>query len=303
MVWKRNLRVEPMSDASENGWSAPDPFVPRAMDSEDDPPSLIPFLADREEADRLAVRESWRMPSSRKVDAHIDPFTLPWFLQIERRRYARHGAWIPRLLEFSKHHGEKLLALGDGLGTDWVRYAEHGTEVIVCSPSNEQLLMVQRHFELRAVRGEFMEGEATSLPVNSHGMDLVCLSERDWTKDDLSQTIQEIYRVLKPGGKVMAIFPAWYNAAHWQRRLMPWQRWFGTPTPPVTERRFTSKELHSLFTSFSEVRIHKRHLRRGELPHLWRVLPLPILERFMGRYLIVKAFKPLSSVASMTVAA
>ena len=277
--------------------------MPRAADSDADLPLLIPFLSDRDEADRLAMRESWRSPTSRKYDSHLDPFTLPWFLQIERKRYARHGAWIPHVLEFSRHRGEKLLALGDGLGTDWVRYAENGTEVIVCSPSPEQLLMVRRHFELRAVRGEFREGNGTSLPLPSHHLDLVCLSERDWDNEDLPRSVDEIFRVLRPGGKVMAIFPAAFDSAHWQRKLLPWQRWFGTAPPKTSGRVFRSRELRSLFANFGEVRISKRHLRRSDLPHLWRVMPLPILERLMGRYLIVKAFKPLSSIASLRVAA
>lgn len=276
---------------------------PRVMDSDTDLSPFIPFLTDRDEADRLSMRESWRLPSSRQLDAHLEPFTLPWFLQIERRRYARHGSWIPHVLEFRRHCGDKLLALGDGLGTDWVRFAENGSEVVVCSPSAEQLLIVQRHFELRAVRGEFVEGELTSLPVATHGMDLVCLSERDWKGDELEKVVAEIYRVLKPGGKVMAVFPAAYDSNYFQRLLMPWQRWFGAPPRPSGERRFRSAELKSLFARFGEVRVSKRHLRRSDLPHLWRVLPLPILERVMGRFLIVKAFKPLSSVAELRLVA
>lgn len=287
----------------ENGDDLQEFPLPRAMDSDAELPSLIPFLTDRDQADRLAMRESWRLPSSRQLDAHLEPFTLPWFLQIERRRYARHGSWIPHVLEFRRHCGDTLLALGDGLGTDWVRFAENGSEVVVCSPSTEQLMIVQRHFELRAVHGEFREGELTSLPVPTHGMDLVCLSERDWANDDLEKVVSEIYRVLKPGGKVMAVFPAAYDSNYFQRLLMPWQRWFGALPPIGSERRFRSSELKSLFSQFGEVRILKRHLRRSDLPHLWRVMPLPVLERVMGRYLIVKAFKPLSSVAELRLAA
>jgi hypothetical protein len=53
--------------------------------------------------------------------------------------------------------------------------------------------------------------------------------------------------------------------------------------------------LRSLFSRFAEHRVYKRHLRRSELPHIWRVLPLFLLERMIGRVLVVKAFKPLPS--------
>src|SRR5579862_2674757 len=37
-----------------------------------------------------------------------EPYTLQWFLEIENRRHSRHGRWLPRLLEFAKHAGERL---------------------------------------------------------------------------------------------------------------------------------------------------------------------------------------------------
>ena len=39
------------------------------------------------------------------------------------------------------------------------------------------------------------------------------------------------------------------------------------------------------------------------VPHLWRWLPLPVLERLMGKILILKAFKPLSTAISPPLAA
>src|SRR5580693_5266882 len=54
-----------------------------------------------------------------------DPYSLQWFPDAEQARHHRNGTWIPRSLEFTKHGGETLLGLGDGLGTDWVQYARH----------------------------------------------------------------------------------------------------------------------------------------------------------------------------------
>jgi hypothetical protein len=62
----------------------------------------------------------------------------------------------------------------------------------------------------------------------------------------------------------------------------------------VNSRRCSARELRHLFSRFVEHRVHKRQLRRSEVPHLWRCLPLPLLARLMGRFLVLKAFKPLS---------
>ena len=57
------------------------------------------------------------------------------------------------------------------------------------------------------------------------------------------------------------------------------------------------------FRRFEEHRVCKRQLRRAEVPHLWRVVPLPLLERLMGRVLVVKAFKPVSTAILLQAAA
>src|SRR5205807_709885 len=101
-------------------------------------------------ADQLFACEALNPAAGRPAtDAGAEPYTLQWFLNIENQRHSRQGRWIPRLLEFSKHAGETLLGLGNGLGTDWLQYARHGAEVIVCSPSAEQLTLIRRNFELR----------------------------------------------------------------------------------------------------------------------------------------------------------
>src|SRR5947209_13978850 len=101
----------------------------------------------------LFVREAFRAPP-REFDA--EPYSLGWFEQIERQRYARHGYWLPKLLEFNRHGGETLLGLGDGLGTDWLQHRRHGAEVIVCHPLQEQLGLMKRNFDLRNESGRFL---------------------------------------------------------------------------------------------------------------------------------------------------
>ena len=67
--------------------------------------------------------------------------------------------------------------------------------------------------------------------------------------------------------------------------------------------RFRARQLRRLFCGFVEHRVYKRQLRRGDVPHAWRWLPLPLLERLMGRVLVLKAFKPLSAAIAVQAAA
>ncbi|HWG45443.1 MAG TPA: class I SAM-dependent methyltransferase [Gemmataceae bacterium] len=253
-------------------------------------------------ADRLYAGES--LHGNGQIREGADPFTLQWFLDIENARHSRQGGWIPRLLEFSKHGGETLLGLGNGLGTDWVQYARHGAEVVACCPSAEQLALIQRNFELRGLRGVFLHANPQALPLESASIDVVCVTNLLQDVPDPPAVISEIYRVLKPGGKALAVTPARFDIDYWRRRCLPWDGWLRARNlqnaPTIS---FSGRTLRQFFTRFVESRVYKRHLRRSEVPHLWRWLPHSQLERLFGRLLIIKAFKPLSAAMAVQMAA
>jgi SAM-dependent methyltransferase len=254
-------------------------------------------------AERLYVSEtlSAAPPPERPAGAS-EPYSLQWFLEIESQRHGRRGSWIPRLLEFAKHGGETLLGLGDGLGTDWIQYARHGAHVIVCTSAADQLALVRRNFDLRGLPGRFLAARPSCLPLEAASIDVVSLSGLLDEVADPQAVVAEVYRVLKPGGKVLAVTPARYDVDYWSSRLLPWMRWF-SPAPATPPARFSARRLRRLFGGFVEHRVYKRQLRRSDVPHAWRWLPLPLLERLMGRVLALKAFKPLSAAIAVQAAA
>jgi SAM-dependent methyltransferase len=233
-----------------------------------------------------------------------EPYSLQWFLNIEHQRHGRQGRWIPRLLEFARHPGETLLGLGNGLGTDWLQYARHGAAVVVCSPSTEQLALIRRNFELRGLSGRFLHSAPASLPLENACIDVACVSSLLHVVEDSQALVEEVYRVLKPGGKVLAVTSARYDVDFWHHACFPWKRWFQRkPRPAKEPTRYTAWGLRRLFGRFVEHRVYKRHLRRSDVPHIWRWAPLPLMERLMGRALVLKAFKPLSAAMSAQAAA
>jgi ubiquinone/menaquinone biosynthesis C-methylase UbiE len=276
-------------------------WTPRAVQDAPDVesfPVLFGIPAPADYADRLYICEALD-PACRGSarDAGAQPYTLEWFLNIENQRLGKQGRWIPKLLEFAKHSGETLLGLGNGLGTDWLQFAKHGADVTVCSPSVKQLSLIRRNFELRGLPGRFLHASSTGIPLESASIDVVCVSSLLQEVPSPQPVVEEIYRVLKPGGKVLAVTPAKFDVDFWLRQCFPWRRWFRKTDHAdlASAGRFSRRELRRLFGRFVEHRIHKRHLRRREVPHLWRWAPLPLLERLMGHVLILKAFKPLSS--------
>ena len=230
-----------------------------------------------------------------------EPYSLQWFLDIENQRHSKHGKWIPKLLEFAKHPGEKLLGVGHGLGTDWVQYAQNGASVIVCSPAVPQLELVRRNFELRRLPGRFIQAAPTALPLEPRSIDVVCISSLHHGIDQPEQVVEEVYRVLKPGGKVLAATPVYFDVDFWVRTLFFWHRWFQPnrgKNPLRCKRRLSRCQLKRLFHRFRDIHVRKRQLRRPEVPNVWRWIPLPVLARLMGRVLVLKAFKSVNVVLS-----
>lgn len=246
----------------------------------------------------LATRELLRPPTYRRVGRELEPFSRAWFEEIEIKRYARHGAWLPRVLEFSRHTGESLLMLGPGLGTDALQYLRHGTAVTLCVTPDDHPDLVRQNFEYRGATANLVHvSGGERLPFARGAFDLAYLNALHAAETPLEPLAAELYRVLKPGGKVFALFPAKFDAGYWQDSLLPLQHWYWRrPADPTSGPPQTRRGLRRAFTRFTDARVCKRHLRRSELPHAWRLLPLSPLERLIGRVLVLRAFKPLTAV-------
>lgn len=200
------------------------------------------------------------------------------------------------LLEFDRHRGETVLGLGHEPGTDWVGCASRGAEVIVCSPWRAQLDAIQNDFERRHLHGQFLTSHPTEIPLDDSSVDVVCLNSLPFHADQLSDIVSEIYRVLKPGGKLLAMFPAKYDVDFWFNTWFFWHAWIDGRRKPGTSRRqgrYSSWQLGRLFGKFVNRKIRKRQLHRSEVPRVWRWLPTRLLARLMGRTMVVKGFKPL----------
>lgn len=236
--------------------------------------------------------------------------TLEWFIEAERYRYDVYGPWLKETMEFAKHAGEQVLEIGGGMGTDLCQFARHGAYTTDIDLSAGHLALAQENFKLRSLDGKFVHHDAENLPFADATFDLVYSVGVIHHTPNTKMVIDEVFRVLKPGGKVIAVVYA-ENSLHYWRNLVYdlglKQNLLATCSigeimsrhVEITENNakplvkvYTKPRLSKLFREFNNVTILQRHMTQAEVPSVLGWLPLTWLSRLMGWYLIVKACKP-----------
>src|SRR5206468_10812888 len=76
-----------------------------------------------------AQRQWNHNPCGSQYVKQAEPHTLEWFLEVEEDRYKQYAPWMPEVMEFDKHRGERVLVIGAGIGTDLSQFAKHGAIV------------------------------------------------------------------------------------------------------------------------------------------------------------------------------
>src|SRR5581483_5588066 len=143
------------------------------------------------------------------------PNTLEWYLEVERHRYGVYGPWMPKVMEFDQHRGKKLLEIGAGLGTDHVQFAKNGALTTDLDLSSGHLEHAKRNMALRGLEGEFIHGDAESMPFEDEAFDVVYSNGVIHHTPNTQRVVDEMYRVLKPGGRVIVMVYAENSLHYW----------------------------------------------------------------------------------------
>jgi len=112
-----------------------------------------------------------------------------------------------RLHEYDKFNGKKILDVGCGNGYVLENFAKHGgiTHGVDITPMSIELC--QRRFEYAGIlRGDFRVANAEDLPYPDNYFDCVTSMGVLHHVPDTEKAVKEIYRVLKPGGRLIVMF-------------------------------------------------------------------------------------------------
>lgn len=171
--------------------------------------------------------------------------------------------------------------------------------------TEKAIALSKKRFELLGLKGNFKQASAENLPYASNSFDCVCSMGVLHHIENTDEALKEIFRILKPGGRVILMFYN-RNSAKYQLRYR-FKSFFikkkiqelvndfdgiGNPLGKVFSKRQIKKKLNL----FSDIKIFLGYLDPGDIiPFGSRFLPknlFKFLEKLLGWNLYAKAFKP-----------
>jgi ubiquinone/menaquinone biosynthesis C-methylase UbiE len=182
---------------------------------------------------------------------------------------------IPPFAEFDKHSGQKLLEIGVGMGADHQMFAEGGAIMHGVDLTQRALEHTRKRFRIFGLTSQLQQAEAENLPFDANEFDVVYSWGVILHCPDIQKAVDEIYRVLKPGGitKVM-IYHKYSMVGYmlWLRyallRLRPWRSlydiYFNYLESKGTQA-FTQQQARQYFSKFRDVTIYPTKLTKHDL--------------------------------------
>lgn len=237
--------------------------------------------------------------------------TPEWFREVEAYRYGTYAPWMAEVMEFDRHAGKRVLEIGGGIGTDLAQFAKHGALTTDLDLSAGHLALARENFQWRGLPGEFIHHDAETLPFEDRTFDVVYSNGVIHHTPNTGSVVQEIRRVLKPGGKAIVMVYA-ENSLHYWRNLV-WAigmkdhhldfQSMGEIMSRAVERSdnagarplvkvYTPERLRAMFEGFTGISIVQRQMLPEERPRLLSRVPLHLIEHRAGWNLIIKARRP-----------
>lgn len=160
----------------------------------------------------LEAQKQWNTNPCGAVDG-LEKLDLDYFLRVEENRY-KAESFIPKVFPFAEFTGKKVLEIGCGHGTDSAQFAKHGALCHVIDITDRHLELTRRNFELRNFSLDWKKCDAAAIDYPDEYFDCVYSYGVVHHIPNVERVLQEVRRVLKPGGKVCLAVYNKFSAFH-----------------------------------------------------------------------------------------
>ena len=190
---------------------------------------------------------------------------------------------MPRVMEFEKFRGARLLEIGCGMGTDLLQFARGGARCIGVDLTPRSIEITQHRFKLYGADGRFMISDGEHLPFADESFDVVYSNGVLHHTPDTAGAIREVHRVLRPGGVAKIMLYHRNSLNYWVEIVLRRGCWAeflrGRSAEEIMSRViefsdhdarplvkvYSRKQMRELFRMFREVRVDVEQLMRSEL--------------------------------------
>ena len=255
-----------------------------------------------------SVRAFWEKNPVAANAIPFEPGTAEYFEYYDRLREANESVvFSAELHEYAAFKGKKVLDVGSGNGYVLSRYALHGAHAHGVDLTERAIGLCRRRFAMMGLPGRFIVGNAECLPFQDASFDCVCSMGVLHHTPDTRRSVDEVFRVLRPGGRIILMF--YHRHSFHYRVKFPLLKWLkgvpiqqsvnlvdgvGNPKGDVYSR----VELRRLLENFDRLDLSSGWLPWHAARGIGRLVPTAVrehLERRWGWFLYAKGIRPVSS--------
>ena len=232
--------------------------------------------------------------------------TLEFFDELEQYRYQKMP-FLRDYVQFPQYKGKKVLEIGCGPGIDTLQFAKGGADVWAVDLTSRAIELTRSNLSLHGFDDKVQQinqGNAEKLDFPDETFDVVYSNGVLHHTEDTERSIEEVRRVLKPGGEAVIML---YNRWSWFNLLAIWTRTnieHEEEDAPII-RRYSTGDCRRMFKPFGgPIDIHvdrfpektlkfkgfKGILYNSVFVPIWNFFPKSIVRPF-GWHIMIRAKK------------
>lgn len=254
---------------------------------------------------KQVVRDYWEAEPCGTRGVKLVEGTSEFFARLERERNEREP-FIARFARFAEQRGQRVLEVGVGAGTDFVRFAHAGAHATGVDLTRHGVELTRRRLALEGLTADLCEADAEALPFEDETFDFVYSWGVIHHTERPDQAAREILRVTRPGGRIcVMVYHRWslVGLQSWLvnglARGKPWRTlreviWHNHES--LGTQAYTIPEALALFDGLSERRLtplvtpYDVRITRTKFLPRWVQAIIP---RRLGWFLVVEGRKDL----------
>jgi ubiquinone/menaquinone biosynthesis C-methylase UbiE len=251
------------------------------------------------EALKVAVRKFWGNRPCGVAHSEHATDSRAFFEETEKHRFEVHTDWdrpfLKEAVRFTEHTNKTVLEVGVGIGVDAIQWGRAGNRFFGVDYNLPSVEITKARFADEGIPGTFLNSDAENLPFADNYFDLVYSFGVLHHTPGTEKAINEVYRVLKPGGQaIIMLYYKWsamtigtiilgngirqgklFKTKSLNQLISNYTEWDSqteTSVCPLT-KVYSKRETAKMFSKYKNVNMDIHYLWPGHFGAFRRVMP------------------------------